>query len=141
VRRIGAAVDPRRTARLDLLRRVRTATQSTNPAIRLEGQVAQQFRQALVGFQKQVFSGGRRVGEIDVELTHAIIEVTTGVGKGKVGQVQRLLANQALNPQYKPVILFGPHPNLQPGIVAAIERAGGRVARSREELASLVGGE
>ena len=123
--------------RLQLLQQVRAAAQSADPAVRLEGLVAQRFRNRLVSFQRKVSMGGRIVGEIDVELSDAIIEVTTGTGRGKVAQVGRLMSI-AVNPSGKSVVVFGP--DISAGRIPGLEAAGARVARSLEELSVIVGG-
>ena len=123
-----------RRIRLALLLQIRRATQSTNPALYLEGMIARHFRDSVVQFQKVVQIGNRAIGEIDIELKTAIVEVTTGTGSGKVGQAKRLLS-PALNPEGKKVIVFGP--NIAPRRAQAIEAVGAHVARSIQELARL----
>ena len=127
-------VNSRRT-RLALLLQIRRATQSTNPALYLEGMLARHFRDSVIQFQKVVRIGNRPIGEIDIELKTVIVEVTTGTGGGKVGQVTRLLS-PALNPEGKIVIVFGP--NITTRRAQAIEAVGAHVARSTQELDILV---
>src|SRR5207248_2131553 len=61
----------------------------------------------LVDFNRQVGPNGA-TGEVDVETTRAIIEVTTR-RTGKLKQIQKLLSHPDMNPLGKPVILFAPN--------------------------------
>lgn len=128
----GEGVGPNKQNRLELLPKVRQATQSLDPDIKLEGVVARKLRGSLVNFQKEFRVNGKRIGEIDIELDKVIIEVTSGVGKRKVGQTTKLIGNEALNPSKKPVILFAP--NITPGRIKAVEQAGGKVFTNINEL-------
>ena len=112
------------------------ALASTAPATRLEGQVADHLGDRLQSFQRQVVGpGGNPIGEIDAEVSEAIIEVTIGKG-GKVDQVTKLLTNGVMNPNGKPVIVFGP--NMKKFAIQSIEEAGGYVVRSLDELDALL---
>ncbi len=127
---------PERAARLVLLQRVRVATQSPDPTIRLEGQIARRFRRVLRAFQHEVRVAGRRVGEIDVELDDVIIEVTSGKGRKKFQQIQRLMHNPDLNPGGKRVVMFGPQ--LREGLRGQLEQNRAIVVHTLEELERLV---
>ncbi|MHC5733027.1 MAG: hypothetical protein ACYTXY_55150, partial [Nostoc sp.] len=70
------------------------ALNSINPQKVLEGKVANTIIQAgfdLVGFNKAVGLNGE-IGEIDVEISNAIIEVTTQTAR-KLKQIQKLISN------------------------------------------------
>ncbi len=70
------------------------ALNSANPQKVLEGQVANAIIQAefnLVSFNKVVGLNGE-IGEIDVETSNAIIEVTTHTAR-KLRQIQKLISN------------------------------------------------
>ena len=116
--------------------RVSTALRSKNPAARLEGQVADSFKSSLVSFQREVKAGNTIVGEIDIELKSAIIEVTTGSGRGKANQISRLVNDRSLNPSGKPVVLYAPE--ITAGRAKNIQDAGGHVARNMDELNTIV---
>jgi hypothetical protein len=80
---------------------------------------------------------GRLVGEIDVELETAIIEVASGKGRKKFRQVQRLLHNHDLNPTGKPVVVFGSQ--VRRGLVRRLEESGASVVHILNELEAWVG--
>jgi hypothetical protein len=80
-------VEGYRQERLELLQRVRQATQSHDSTVRLEGRIARRLRRRLRAFQREVRVQGRLVGEIDVELETAIIEVASGKGRKKFRQI------------------------------------------------------
>ncbi len=126
-----------REARLELLRCVRVATQSDDPTLRLEGRIARRLRHLLRAFQHEIRVQGRRVGEIDVELEHVIVEVASGRGRKKFQQIQRRIHNRDLNPRGKPIVVFGPH--LRIGLVRQLEQCGAIVIYTLEELEMLVG--
>ena len=132
---MGAA--EHRQDRLELLRRVRQATQSDDPTVRLEGRIARRLRRRLRAFQHEVRVHGRLVGEIDVELETAIIEVASGKGRRKFQQIQRLQQNRDLNPTGKPVVVFGPQ--MRRGLVRQLEEIGARVVHTFNELEAWVG--
>ena len=126
-----------RQVRLELLQRVRRATQSRDPTVRLEGRIARRLRRSLRAFKQEVRVQGRLVGEIDVELETAIIEVTSGKGRKKVRQIQRLLHNRDLNPTGKPVVVFGPL--VRRGLVRQLEENGASVVHTLNELEAWIG--
>jgi hypothetical protein len=103
----------------------------------LEGRIARRLRRGLQAFQQEVRVQGRLVGEIDVELEAAIIEVASGKGRKKFGQVQRLLNNRDLNPTGKPVVVFGPQ--MRRGLVRQLEESGVSVVHTFSELEAWVG--
>ncbi len=94
----------------DCLRKlVDAALGSTAPATRLEGKVGNHLFDRLTAFRRQVLgTNGNPLGEIDVAVPEAIIEVTTG-NKGKVVQVTKLLTDTTMNPTGLPVIVFAPN--------------------------------
>ena len=126
-----------RQDRLELLRRVRQATQSHDSTVRLEGRIARRLRQSLRAFQHEIRVQGRLVGEIDVELETAIIEVASGKGRKKFRQVQRLQHSRDLNPSGKPVVVFGPQ--VRRGLVRQLEERGAIVVHTLSELEAWVG--
>lgn len=126
-----------RQDRLELLRRVRRATHSHDPTVQLEGRIARRLRRRLRAFQHEVRVQGRLVGEIDVELETAIIEVASGKGRKKFRQIQRLQHNRDLNPTGKPVVVFGPQ--VRRGLVRQLEESGASVVHTLNELETWVG--
>ncbi len=131
---LGVSISPRSV----LAREVNAALEAGTEGARLEGQVARTFFSDLVGLNKQFFSSaGKRIGEIDVELKNAIIEVTTDQG-GKAGQAGKLVNDKVINPLGKTVIVYGPNITKRAG--QAIEAAGAKVARTPEELKKLLEG-
>jgi RHS repeat-associated protein len=93
---------------ISLSRRIMGALKSADTATRLEGEAAAVLGESVTGFQKVVRQGGRVVGEVDVETTKAIVEVTGSPTPSKVGQVTKLVGDRAMNPTGKPVIDYGP---------------------------------
>ncbi len=130
-------MEEHRQDRLELLRRVRQATQSHDPTVRLEGRIARRLRRDLQAFQHEVRIQGRLVGEIDLELETAIIEVASGKGRKKFGQIQRLLHNRDLNPAGKLMVVFGPQ--VRRGLVRQLEESGVSVFQTLNELKDWVG--
>ena len=129
---LGMSISPRSA----IARQVNTALESAEAGARLEGQLGKQLINQIVDFRKTVTEGGRRVGEIDLETSSAIIEATLDA-TGKSGQVQKLLTNKTMNPLGKAVIVYGP--NLKAGAIRDIQRVGGKVARTPKELEELLG--
>jgi len=113
------------------------ALNSANPQKVLEGQVANAIIQAefnLVSFNKVVVLNGE-IGEIDVETSNAIIEVTTQTAR-KLRQIQKLISNPDLNPLKKPVILYAPNYKITPA--QDIIATGSYVVRAEDELLELL---
>ncbi|PHJ62773.1 hypothetical protein VF14_26985 [Nostoc linckia z18] len=113
------------------------ALNSANPQKVLEGQVANAIIQAefnLVSFNKVVGLNGE-IGEIDVETSNAIIEVTTQTAR-KLKQIQKLISNPDLNPLKKPVILYAPNYKITPA--QDIIATGSYVVRAKDELLELL---
>lgn len=117
--------------------KIKKALVSSDPDIRLEGQVAQKVGKRTERFQEEVIVDGRRIGEIDIETDKAIIEVTSGEGNHKVKQMRKLINNSDINPTGKKVVLYSP--NITSGRAKAIENIGGRVIRSLDELEVYLG--
>jgi len=111
---------------------IKSALRSGNVATQLEGQAASALGASVTGFKRVVTAGGRVVGEIDVETSKAIVEVTSGRAPGKVNQVLRLLSDKTLNPQGKPVVVYGP--NLGKQAAEALQKTGAIVVRTLDEL-------
>jgi hypothetical protein len=61
----------------------------------------------VIGFNRG-FGPNNSIGEIDVETSQAIIEVTVAKS-GKLGQVSNFIGNATFNPSGKPVILYAPN--------------------------------
>ena len=120
---------------IQLARAINAARASTNAGTALEGEVAAALGRSVTGFQKTVTVAGKTIGEIDIETSKAIIEVTGASGR-KAGQAAKLVENAAMNPEGKLVVVYGP--DLAPGAAKAIEETGAKVARTIEELKSLV---
>lgn len=113
------------------------ALNSVNSQKVLEGQVANAIIQAgfdLVSFNKLVGLNGE-IGEIDVETSNAIIEVTTQTAR-KLKQIQKLISNPDLNPLKKPVILYAPNYKLTPA--QDIIATGSYVVCTEDELLELL---
>ena len=114
--------------------RIAQALQSSEPDRVLEGEVARAVAGDLVDFNRKVGPNGA-TGEVDVETSRAIIEVTTR-RTGKLKQVQKLLSHPDMNPSGKPVILFAP--NYGRSATEDIINAGAIVVRTQEELLSVL---
>ncbi len=113
------------------------ALNSVNPQKVLEGTVANAIIQGgfdVVSFNKAVGLNGE-IGEIDVETSNAIIEVTTQTAR-KLKQIQKLISNPDLNPLRKPVVLYAPNYKLTPA--QDIIAAGSYVVRTHDELLELL---
>jgi hypothetical protein len=93
----------------DLVNRVAVAVNSPDRETRLEGQVARALIDDLVLFQRKITNPvtKREVGEIDVEVANAIIEVTT-TDESKTKEVLKEKNNKHMNPKGKQVILYAP---------------------------------
>lgn len=115
-----------------MLRQVRADLASANPAVALEAQVARRYWRDLVAYDRRVLYPGtaREFGQVDVELSNAIIEVTIGKGSRKVGQVRERLMSPLVNPDGKPIIVFGPRMT-KPNQIRDINMAGGVVAHGQ----------
>jgi hypothetical protein len=114
--------------------RIEQALRSNDPDTVLEGRVAKAVEEDLVDFNRKVGPEGA-IGEVDVETSKAIIEVTTR-RSGKSRQIRKLLANPAMNPAGKPVILFAP--NYGPHATKNISDLGVVVVHTIEELLGVL---
>jgi hypothetical protein len=114
--------------------RIEQALRSNDPDTVLEGRVAKAVEDDLVDFNRKVGPEGV-IGEVDVETSKAIIEVTTR-RSGKSRQIRKLLANPAINPAGKPVILFAP--NYGPHATRNISDLGVVVVHTIEELLEVL---
>jgi len=114
-----------------LSRAIVAALRSANAATRLEGEAAAALGKAVTGFQRMV----KGIGEVDVETTKAIVEVTGGRSPGKLDQITKLINDKALNPQGKPVVVYGP--NLGIHAARTLEKAGAKVVRTLDELKAV----
>lgn len=80
-------------------------------------------------------NGSDLVGEVDVETRTTIIEVTAQ-RRGKLKQMEKLQANEQINPDGRPVILYAP--NYGRAAAKSVTDAGGHVVRSEAELETLL---
>lgn len=119
---------------------IEAALTSGNRGRQLEAQVARAVQEegfTVIRFNAQFYrinpvTGGKTpIGEIDIEIGEAIIEVSNKTAN-KAGQVQRLITQPVLNPTGKSVILYAP--NLTKGAGEAVVRVGGIVAINRLQL-------
>lgn len=112
---------------------INNALNSSNVEKVLEDMVANAIREAgltLVSFNKQVGVNGE-IGEIDVETSQAIIEVTTQTSR-KLKQIQKLICDPYLNPFSKSVIVYAPNYKFTPS--QDIINAGATVVYIEQEL-------
>jgi len=92
----------------DLAVSVAAACTSPDPDVQLEGQVGRALIADLVSFQRKVFNAeGVEIGEIDVETSNAIIEVTN-TPRDKLKQLLKDQNEPLMNPNHKKVILYAP---------------------------------
>ncbi len=115
---------------------VELALKSANRGERLEGKVGKHLLDKLVDFQRKFLNPDKSpLGEIDVEIAEAIIEVTTR-RKGKLKQITKYLTNKAMNPSGKPVIIYAPH--YKRLAIQTANKAGAHVVKSLDELDELL---
>lgn len=107
---------------------------SPNRAEVLVGEVAQAVRNDLVALHRKV-GPHASIGEVDVETSTAIIEVTMA-NSGKLSQVVRLIQHRDLNPESKPVILYAPRYLRVPE--RDITNVGAHVVRNIDQLLKLL---
>ncbi|MBC6477468.1 MAG: hypothetical protein GDA56_06420 [Hormoscilla sp. GM7CHS1pb] len=128
------------TSPVDINEAIENATASPDPDKQLEATVARYLQQegcTVIRFNALFYSinprtGGQNpIGEIDVEVNEAILEVTNKTGR-KAGQVQKLITYPTLNPTGKPVILYAP--NITLGAGEAVTIIGGIVVRDQSQL-------
>jgi hypothetical protein len=125
----GSKIDPQ------VSKKIERALRSPNENIRLEGEVAKALGDEVISFQRNIDRSSGRIGEIDVETSSFIIEVTNG-GSSK-GASEFLKYFQAdMNPLGKGVILYAP--NLHMTKLASIEAAGVKVIQNMEALINLI---
>jgi hypothetical protein len=110
------------------------ALQSSKPDNQLPGIVANWVKDDVVSFQRKIGPNGS-IGEIDVETSKAIIEVTIS-RLGKAHQIRERLTNPRINPEGKPVILFAP--NYTQNAAQHIIGLGAHIAHTKEELLDLL---
>ncbi len=99
-------ISARRT-RAQMLNRVRNDLASADPHDQLAAQVARRYWRELEAYDRIVhYPGTRRpFAQVDVEFRNVIVEITTGKGRGKTGQID-LLNSPLTNPSRKPVVQF-----------------------------------
>jgi len=113
---------------------VEKALKSSDPDKALEGQVGKMVINDLESFNKKIGLHGS-VGEIDVETSSAIIEVTSKQA-GKLSQIKKLMKNPSMNPLKKHVILYAPNYKETPA--KDITETGAIIVRSEQELLQLL---
>jgi hypothetical protein len=121
-----------------ILDRIQAALNSTDVDVQLEGQVAAFLNSRgyqILSFQRKVYGPNGPVGEIDIEILPAIIEVTNEQS-GKLSQVTGYINNLILNPNRRPVILYAPNYTYRAG--ENITGAGAFIARDFETLNAIL---
>ncbi len=134
--KLGTAPKPGQ-ARPEVTQKIEEALKSDDPKVRLEGEIASFLLKSgidVANFQ-QGFGPGNSLGEIDVETDKAIIEATTENAR-KTRQIKERVNNPILNPDGKTPILYSE--NYGRRAQQEIESAGGRVARSPQELLDII---
>ena len=102
----------------------------------LEDDVEQALIDAGISYVRgQQFGPNGSIGEIDFEVSQAIIEVTTA-SSGKLSQIQKYLTNTTMNPTKKTVILYAP--NYGYNASKDITNAGALVAKNMSDLIGLI---
>jgi hypothetical protein len=120
-----------------LVLKVVAALNSPDRKKQLEGQIARALIGDLVSFERKVYNAnGVEIGEIDVETSNAIIEVTTSP-QGKLQQLLKELNNPLMNPTGKQVILYAPKYSRQADQLFA--SYGIKIVRSLQELMDYLG--
>ncbi|MBC6420773.1 MAG: hypothetical protein GDA43_23645 [Hormoscilla sp. SP5CHS1] len=128
------------TSPVDINEAIENATASPDSDKQLEATVARYVQQegfTVIKFNTLFYSinpntGGQNyIGEIDIEVAEAIIEVTNQPRK-KAGQIGKLITNPNMNPTGKQVILYAP--NFIVGAGEAVIRVGGVMVRTQLEL-------
>jgi RHS repeat-associated protein len=101
-----------------------------------EAIIAKSLGRDVVSFNKVIVdAAGRRIGQIDIETSKHLIEVTLDT-TGKTKQAAKLVGNPMMNPQGKQVIVYGP--NITKAAQQSIEKTGARVIRDLDELRKLI---
>ncbi|MBY0372979.1 MAG: hypothetical protein K2Q23_03230 [Bryobacteraceae bacterium] len=85
--------------------------------------------------QKYFFPDGKPKTEVDIETSDALIEVKTG-SRANIGQAEGQLRDRQVNPDGKPLIVYGPR--LGWGARAAYENKGAKVVRTPQEVIDLL---
>ncbi|GAE90682.1 hypothetical protein JCM21531_4315 [Acetivibrio straminisolvens JCM 21531] len=116
-------------------KKIEKALKSPELGKRLEGEVVKELGNDVVSFQKRIDLPSGRYGEIDVETSKYIIEVTTGKSSKVPGEFAKYF-DSAMNPNNKGVILFAP--NLKPTKIPGIEAVGVKVIQSLDELLKFI---
>lgn len=102
----------------------------------LEDEVEAALKKAGISYVRgRKFGPNGSIGEIDFEVSNAIIEVTKKSGK-KLKQIKNYISNKTMNPTGKTVILFAPNYGFTAG--KDIEEAGALVVREMDDLIDLV---
>ena len=114
--------------------RILTALGSSDAAKQMEGKVAQSLANSglLRGFDVTV--AGRQIDAIAGKTGQFVVEVTTGGGRGKIGQALAQMKDTG-----RQVVIYGE--DLSKGFVREAQKQGIRVAQNLDELKKLVGGQ
>ncbi len=108
--RIAGTLEDQVKAAIDA--KIKAAVESKDPDKKLEGDVANMLVNngyKVIKFGEKYYkSTGELEGEIDIETTKVIVEVTT-VASGKKSQIEKYMTSTTLNPLKKPIILYAPN--------------------------------
>ena len=116
------------------------AAQTADPDLRVAGQAALVVMDLLVNFNKPIFTRNttpygvryKGSGEIDIETTKALVEVTTqSKANGKVAQLVRLLSAER---NYFDGIVTVPHPNVPKPVLFYMPRLSNPASGSARRL-------
>jgi len=119
--------------------RLQAALNSTDPAVQMEGKVGKFLKDegTLKDFNFPVNDAKtglpRQIDMMAGKTNDFVVEVTTGTGKGKIGQATAQAAATG-----KPVVIYGE--NLSKGFVRIAEKQGFQVAQSLDELKAVLSG-
>ena len=123
-----------------LERATAAAGQTVNPDLQIAGAAALAVHDLLVNFNKPVYQRNatpygisyKRIGEIDIETTRGIIEVTTqSSAAGKVAQLRRLLAPER---NHFAGIVVVPHANAPKPVLFYMPALASTTARPAQAL-------
>ncbi|MHC5218089.1 pre-toxin TG domain-containing protein, partial [Enterococcus sp. LJL128] len=123
-----------------LMKKIDKALRSNDPALKLEGEVADALRENVIGFRKNIDSPNGRIGEIDVETEKFIIDAFDGKRSKEPSTFMKYFDDRAqfINPENKEVILYAP--NISQTKIKGIEATGVKVVQDMDSLKSIIGG-
>lgn len=126
------------TSHQPFTKEIEDTLKSPDPGTRLEGEIADFLRKNgknMVSFQRKEADSSGGIGDVDIEVDEAIIEVTTRK-EGKLNQLKKLEVNSQLNPSGRPVILYAPY--YKPSGVNSTKSNGFLVAQNPQELLDIL---